>query len=83
MTIDFARKLALIRENGRDAEIGPVLDDRIEGGLRRFSIREGDEKRPPSLALTLAPDGKLVGEARDGSRKFAAACTGLRPVPAR
>jgi hypothetical protein len=78
MTIDFARKLALIRDSGKEVEIGPILDDRIEGAVRRFSIREGDESRPPSLSLTLAPDGKLLGEARDGSRKFEAACAAPR-----
>jgi hypothetical protein len=78
MVIDFAQKRAFARQDGKDEAVGPVLDERIEGGLRRFAIREGDASRPPSLALTLAPGGKLLGEARDGKHRFEAACSALR-----
>lgn len=73
LVIDFGSKKVSIRAGDKTQELGEVTDDKVDGEVRRFSVRPpgaADATRMASVTLTRA--GKLT-LSFDGDRQRAAA----------
>jgi hypothetical protein len=69
LVIDFAAREAFVRNAGKRSDVGPVIEDRIVGGVRRFGIRDGSQVTQMSLAADGALTLTLVEE---GGRQYIA-----------
>jgi hypothetical protein len=71
LVIDFAAKKASVRKGGNTEAFGDVTDDKVEGEVRAFSVKSGNETMP----MRLAKDGKIT-LLLDGEKERAeATCT--------
>ena len=69
LVIDFAAKEAFERNGGKRSKVGPVIEDRVESGVRRFGIRDGSEV----TQMSLTADGELtLTSVEEGGRKHIA-----------
>jgi len=57
LVIDFAAKKASVRKGGETKAFGDVVDDKVGGEVRSFSVKAGGSE---SLAITLTKAGKLT-----------------------
>ncbi|MCW5772853.1 MAG: hypothetical protein KIT16_14510 [Rhodospirillaceae bacterium] len=71
LVIDFAAKKASIRKNGQAKEFGAVIDETVEGGIRKFAVGQGSQK----MLMTLTGDGKLTLMMGGAGNRAEATCT--------
>jgi len=58
LVIDFAAKKAAVRKSGETKPFGDVVDEKVSGDIRSFSVKAGGGSE--SLAITLTKEGKLT-----------------------
>jgi hypothetical protein len=56
LVIDFTVKKASVRKAGKEEPFGDVADDKVEGELRTFAVKSGNE----SMAMRLTKAGALT-----------------------
>ena len=58
LIIDFAAKKASVRKSGDTKEFGDVVDEKVDGDVRKFSVKAGGAGE--ALAISLTKEGKLT-----------------------
>lgn len=59
LVVDFTAKKASVRKAGQAKEFGDVVDDKVSGEMRTFSVKSGGGSAE-MLAITLTKAGKLT-----------------------
>jgi hypothetical protein len=59
LVLDFAARKSAVRKNGKEEGFATIVDEKVAGNLRQFSLQSGENK-DERMAATLSADGKLT-----------------------
>lgn len=76
LRVDFKAKKAFFSRRGTEKLFGVLVEDRRDGGLRRFSIARDEKSKDPKrwMRMTLDNAGMLKGSRAEGRVRFEATC---------
>jgi hypothetical protein len=75
LIIDFAGKQVSMKRGDNAREVGKVTEDKIDGGVRMITMKEGEGPDGRTARMTLAKDGKLSIDFGGAGNKAEATCT--------
>jgi hypothetical protein len=73
LVLDFAGKKALLSRDGEERPFGDVMEDRVDGAVRRIVVARPQNPQE-TLSLTLRKDGKMDGVRDSGRIKMEVTC---------
>ncbi|MFO0986536.1 MAG: hypothetical protein U1F37_04090 [Alphaproteobacteria bacterium] len=75
LIIDFAGKQVSMKRGDQAREVGKVTEDKVDGGVRMITMKEGNGPDGRTARMTLGKDGKLSIDFGAAGNKAEATCT--------
>jgi hypothetical protein len=75
LVIDFAGRQVSMKRGEQSREVGKVTEDKVDGGVRKIVMKEGEGPDGRTAHMKLAKDGRLSIDFGGAGNKAEATCT--------
>jgi hypothetical protein len=77
LILDAENKTAVVRRGSEERPFGTIVDDKVEGDVRKMTLREpgDDDSKQPGFTLTITREGKLTMASADNRMRAEATCS--------